>query len=238
MWANNETGVLHPIPEIAEIAHQAGAFMMTDATQAVGKVPISVNHDGVDLLAMSAHKVYGPKGVGALYVRQRGPRVKVRPQNTGGMQEDGMRGGTLNVPGIVGFGEAARIARRSLDSDIERMEALRDRFEAGVLKAVPGTVVNGAGAERLPNTSSLRFDGIQADRLLPVLYDVAASTGSACQSASDAPSHVLTAMGLTPEQARATVRFSLGRPTTEAEVDAAVGHVETAVGLVRRRLAA
>ena len=238
MWANNQTGVLHPIPEIAEIAHQAGAFMMTDATQAVGKVPISVNHDGVDLLAMSAHKVYGPKGVGALYVRQRGPRVKVRPQNTGGMQEDGMRGGTLNVPGIVGFGEAARIARRSLDSDIERMEALRDRFEAGVLKAVPGTVVNGAGAERLPNTSSLRFDGIQADRLLPVLYDVAASTGSACQSASDAPSHVLTAMGLTPEQARATVRFSLGRPTTEAEVDAAVGHVETAVGLVRRRLAA
>ena len=238
MWANNETGVLQPIPEIAELAHRAGALMMTDATQAVGKVPISVNHDGVDLLAFSGHKLYGPKGVGALYVRQRGPRVKLAPQVTGGGQEQGLRGGTLNVPGIVGLGMASYIARRRQADDAERMEALRDRFEAAVCEAVPGTSVNGAGAPRLPNTSSLRFEGAQAAQLLPVLYDVAASAGSACHSRRDAPSHVLTAMGLTPEQARATVRFSLGRPTTEAEVDAAVENVVEAVHLVRRRAAA
>ncbi len=238
MWANNETGVVQPIPEIAELAHRAGAIMMTDATQAAGKLPISVNHDGVDLLALSAHKLYGPKGVGALYVRQRGPRVRLAPQVTGGGQEEGLRGGTLNVPGIVGLGMAAQIARRQQAADAERMEALRDRFEAGVCEAVPGTAVNGASAPRLPNTSSLRFEGARAAQLLPVLHDVAASTGSACHAHTDEPSHVLTAMGLTPEQARATVRFSLGRSTTGAEVDAAVEHVAEAVHRVRRRAAA
>ncbi len=238
MWANNETGVIQPIREIAERAHRAGALMMTDATQAVGKVPISVNHDGVDLLAMSSHKVYGPKGVGALYVRQRGPRVRLEPQITGGSQEGGLRGGTLNVPGIVGLGMASQVARRAQAADAERLAALRDRFEAAVLDALPGTVVNGAGAPRLPNTSSLRFDGIRSNHLLPVMHGVAASTGAACQTGHDAPSHVLTAMGLTPEQAQSTVRFSLGRPTTEAEVDAAVGHVVEAAQSARRRVAA
>ena len=238
MWANNETGVIQPIPEIAERAHAAGAVMMSDATQAVGKLPISVNHDGVDLLALSAHKLYGPKGVGALYVRQRGPRVKLRPQVTGGGQEEGLRGGTLNVPGIVGLGMAAQVARREQDDDAERLEALRDRFEAAVCDAVPGTAVNAAGAPRLPNTTSLRFEGARAAQLLPVMHGVAASNGSACHAASDEPSHVLRAMGLTEEQARASVRFSLGRPTTEAEVDAAVERVAEAVHTVRRRAAA
>ena len=238
MWANNETGVVQPIREIADLAHAAGAVMMSDATQAVGKLPISVNHDGVDLLALSGHKLYGPKGVGALYVRQRGPRVRLEPQVTGGGQENGLRGGTLNVPGIVGLGMAAHVARREQEEDAERMEALRDRFEAAVLDALPGTVANGAGAPRLPNTSSLRFEGVRSDRLLPVLHGVAAATGSACSSSHDRPSHVLTAMGLTPEQARATVRFSLGRPTTEAEVDDAAERVAEAVHTVRRRAAA
>lgn len=238
MWANNETGVIQPIPEIAEVAHAAGALMMTDATQAVGKVPISVNHDGVDLLAMSGHKLYGPKGVGALYVRQRGPKVRLEPQVTGGGQEGGLRGGTLNVPGIVGLGEAAHHARREQAGDAERLEALRDRFEAAVVEALPGTAVNGAGAPRLPNTSSLRFEGVRAGRLLPVMHGVAASAGSACATHHDEPSHVLRAMGLSEEQARGTVRFSLGRPTTEAEVDAAAERVVEAVHAVRRRAAA
>ena len=238
MWANNETGVIQPIREIAALAHEVGAVMMTDATQAVGRVPISVNHDGVDLLALSGHKLYGPKGVGALYVRQRGPRVRLQPQITGGDAEGGMRSGTPNVPGVVGLGAAAWLARRVLARDAERLGALRDRFEAAVVEAVPGAHVNAAGAPRLPNTSSIRFEGVRTGQLLPVLRDVAASTGAACQSRTGTPSHVLLAMGLTPEQSFSTVRFSLGRPTTAEEVEAAVGHVAEAVHAVRRRAAA
>ena len=238
MWANNETGVIQPVPVIAGIAHDAGALFMTDATQAVGKVPVSVNDDGVDLLALSGHKLYGPKGVGALYVRQRGPRVRLQPQITGGSQEAGLRAGTVNVPGVVGLGAAAALARRVQAEDAERLEGLRDRFEAAVCEAVPGTHVNGAGAPRLPNTSSLRFEGVHTAQLLPVMRSVAASTGAACQTQTQEPSHVLTAMGLTPDQSFATVRFSLGRPTTEAEVEAAVEHVAEAVHSVRRRKAA
>ena len=238
MWANNETGVIQPIREIAALAHEVGAVMMTDATQAVGRVPISVNHDGVDLLALSGHKLYGPKGVGALYVRQRGPRVRLQPQITGGDAEGGMRSGTPNVPGVVGLGAAAWLARRALARDAERLGALRDRFEAAVVEAVPGAHVNAAGAPRLPNTSSIRFEGVRTGQLLPVLRDVAASTGAACQSRTGTPSHVLLAMGLTPEQSFSTVRFSLGRPTTAEEVEAAVGHVAEAVHAVRRRAAA
>ena len=238
MWANNETGVIQPIREIAALAHEVGAVMMTDATQAVGRVPISVNHDGVDLLALSGHKLYGPKGVGALYVRQRGPRVRLQPQITGGDAEGGMRSGTPNVPGVVGLGAAAWLARRVLARDAERLGALRDRFEAAVVEAVPGAHVNAAGAPRLPNTSSIRFEGVRTGQLLPVLRDVAASTGAACQSRTGTPSHVLLAMGLTPDQSFSTVRFSLGRPTTAEEVEAAVGHVAEAVHAVRRRAAA
>ncbi|MEM6287864.1 MAG: cysteine desulfurase family protein [Bacteroidota bacterium] len=238
MWANNETGVIQPVPEIAALAHEAGALMMTDATQAAGKVPISVNHDGVDLLAMSAHKLYGPKGVGALYVRQRGPRVKLQPQINGGAGEGGLRSGTTNVPGVVGLGVAADLARRGLAAEADRLGALRDRFEAGVLAAVPGAHVNAPEAPRLPNTSSIRFEGVRTSLLLPVMRDLAVSTGAACQTRTQQPSHVLTAMGLTPEQSFSTVRFSLGRPTTEVEVDAAVDHVAEAVQAARRRAAA
>ena len=238
MWANNETGVIQPIREIAALAHEAGALMMTDATQAVGKVPVAVNDDGVDLLALSGHKIYGPKGVGALYVRQRGPRVKLQPQITGGSGEGGLRSGTTNVPGVVGLGAAADLARRVLDEDAARLGALRDRFEAAVCEAVPGAHVNAAEAPRLPNTTSIRFEGVRTALMLPAMREVAASTGAACQTRTQQPSHVLTAMGLTPDQSFSTVRFSLGRPTTEAEIDAAVGHVAEAVHAARRRAAA
>ena len=234
MWANNETGVLQPIPEIAGIAHAHGALLMTDATQAVGKVPVDVEAAGVDLLALSGHKLYAPKGVGALYVRARGPRVRLAPQLTGGGQEDGLRGGTLNVPGIVGLGVAAEVAAERLAADARRQRRLRDRFEAAILDRVSGARVNGAEAPRLPNTSSIRFSRLTTARLLPALRMVAAATGSACQTKTAQPSHVLTAMGLSREQSFGTVRFSLGRPTTEAEIDQAVEEVAEAVAAVRR----
>ncbi|MEO0560359.1 MAG: cysteine desulfurase family protein [Bacteroidota bacterium] len=238
MWANNETGVIQPIQEIAEIAHEADAFMMSDATQAVGKVPVSVRESRVDLLTISSHKLYGPKGIGALYVRNRGPRVRLAPLINGGDQENGLRAGTLNVPGIVGLGAAAQLVGRGLQAEAERMAALRDRFEANVLATVPGAHVNAASSPRLPNTSSIRFEGVRTSHLLPALREVAVSTGAACQTRTATPSHVLTAMGLTPDESFATVRFSLGRPTTEAEIETAVDHLAEAVQAVRRRRAA
>jgi len=238
MWANNETGVIQPIQEIAEIAHEADAFMMSDATQAVGKVPVSVRESRVDLLTLSSHKLYGPKGVGALYVRNRGPRVRLAPLISGGDQENGLRAGTLNVPGIVGLGAASQLAVRSLRDNAERLTNLRDRFEADVLATVPGTYVNAGSSTRLPNTSSIRFEGVRTSNLLPALRDVAISTGAACQTRTATPSHVLTAMGLTPDESFSTVRFSLGRPTTEGDIETAVGHVADAVQAVRRRRAA
>ena len=238
MWANNETGAVQPIRPIAEIAHEVGAFMMSDATQAVGKVPVHADAAGVDLLALSAHKFYGPKGVGALFVRRRSPRVRLQPQIAGGLQQDGLRAGTLNVPGIVGMGVAADLALRNLESDAIRMEALRDRFEARLKQAVPSTRITASGAPRLPNTSSVIFDGIASGKLLGSLRDVAASTGAACQSRTQKPSHVLTAMGLTADESFSTVRFSLGRYTTEAEIDRAVEAVAEAVVSARQRRAA
>ena len=233
MLANNETGVIGPVAEAARIAHAQGAFLLTDATQAVGKIPVDVEALGADLLALSAHKFYGPKGVGALYVRRRGPRVRLGPIVPGGGQENGLRGGTLNVPGIVGLGAAAALAAEQLDKDEAHLERLRDRFEAGVMDQVPGVSVNGSGAPRLPNTSNLRFAGVRTAKLLPALRGVAASTGSACQVKTSEPSHVLTAMGLSADQSFSSVRFSLGRPTTEDEVDAAVEEVARAVASVR-----
>jgi cysteine desulfurase len=238
MLANNETGVLGPVAEAAAIAHAAGALVLTDATQAVGKIPVDVDALGVDLLACSAHKLYGPKGVGALFVRRRNPRVRRVPVIPGGAQENGLRSGTLNVPGIVGFGVAAALASERLAEDRKRLGRLRDRFERAVRERVPGVLVNGGRAPRLPNTSSLRFDGVSTAKLLPALRGVAASTGSACQVKTSQPSHVLTAMGLSREESFASVRFSLGRPTTEAEVDAAAEHVARAVSAIRPARAA
>ena len=238
MWANNETGVLHPMRAIANIAHEAGALLMADATQAVGKVPVDVEVSGVDLLAFSAHKFYGPKGVGALYVRRRGPNVRLAPLHNGGMQEDGLRGGTLNVPGIVGMGAAAALARRGLAAEAARQTALRDRFETALTAAVPTATVVARDTERLPNTSYVLFDGVRAGDLLPALHGLAASTGAACQTAAQQPSHVLTAMGYSDDEAFSAVRFSLGRPTTAADVDAAVEQVAEAVRTARHRVAA
>ena len=238
MWANNETGVLHPMRAIANIAHEAGALLMTDGTQAVGKVPVDVEAAGVDLLAFSAHKFYGPKGVGALYVRRRGPNVRLAPLHSGGSQEGGLRAGTLNVPGIVGMGTAAQTMRRGLSAEATRQRTLRDRFEAGLLKTVPTARVVAQDADRLPNTSFVVFEGVRSGDLLPALHGVAASTGAACQTAAQQPSHVLTAMGYTDDEAFSAVRFSLGRPTTAAEVDAVVAQVAEAVRSNRTRLAA
>ncbi|HLT47651.1 MAG TPA: cysteine desulfurase family protein [Rubricoccaceae bacterium] len=238
MLANNETGVIGPVAEAAAIAHEKGALVLTDATQAVGKIPVDVDALGADLLALSAHKFYGPKGVGALFVRRRNPRVRLVPLVPGGGQENGLRGGTLNVPGIVGLGKAAELASARLGEDRKRLARLRDRFEKAVRARVGGVAVNGGAAPRLPNTTNLRFDGITTAKLLPALRDVAASTGSACQVKTTKPSHVLTAMGLSREESFASVRFSLGRPTTEAEVDAAVDALARAVEAVRPARAA
>jgi cysteine desulfurase len=212
--------------------------MMTDATQAMGKVPVHVERAGVDLLALSSHKMYGPKGVGALFVRRRGPRVRLQSQINGGSQEDGLRAGTLNVPGIVGLGAAAAMARQMQPDDTTRLASLRDRFEARLVEALPNARINAADAPRLPNTSSVRFSGVRAAQLLPALRGIAVSTGAACQTKTSTPSHVLTAMGLSPEESFSTIRVSIGRPTTEAMVDDAVQQIADAVHSVRHRLAA
>ncbi len=238
MWANNETGVIHPVAEIAEIAHQHGALMLTDATQAVGKVPVDVHEANVDLLALSGHKLYAPTGVGALFVRRRSPRVRISPLVYGGGHEEGLRSGTPNVPGIVGLGVAAELAAERLAEDGVRLGALRDRLEAELAARLDGVHVNGAGAPRLPNTTNVRFDGVPPGRLLPALRGVAAAAGSACQSRNAQPSHVLAAMGLSRDAALRSVRFSLGRPTTDADVAAAVEEIVGCVHALRTRAAA
>lgn len=217
--ANNEIGVRQDLAAIGAVCARRGLLLHTDATQSFGKVPIDVGACGIHLLSCSAHKIHGPKGVGALYVRQRAPRVSLEPLLYGGGQERGLRPGTLNVPGIVGFGEAARIAQEEMEADASRIEALRLRLERGVVERVPGCRVNGVGAPRLPGIVSLTFPGLSAESLLLGLRGVACSAGSACASARLEPSHVLLALGLPPEEARSSLRFSLGRFNTVAEVD-------------------
>lgn len=233
MLANNETGVLGPVVEAAEIAHVHGAFMFTDATQAVGKIEVDVDALGADLLALSAHKFYGPKGVGALFVRRRNPRVNLASIIPGAGQQGGLRGGTLNAPGIVGLGKAAELVAGHLPDETTNLSTLRDRFEEGVLNRVDGAAVNGGSVARLPNTSSLRFEGLTTRDLLPEMRGLAVSTGSACQTKTAKPSHVLTAMGLSADESFGTIRCSIGHPTTEAEVDAAIDEVVRAVTAVR-----
>lgn len=235
MWANNETGVLQPIDEIAEVVRARGALFMTDATQAAGKIPVDVRH--ADLLALSAHKCYGPKGAGVLYLSRRRPRVRLLPLLDGGGQEGGLRGGTLNVPGIVGMGAAAALVMDEREAEAARLRGLRDRFEADVQAALPGVRINGAGAPRLPQTSNLTVPDVRANNLIAALRDLAISTGSACSSGSGKPSHVLKAMGLTDEAAQSTLRFSLGRFTTGEEIDHAVEQVVSAVRHLREAAA-
>jgi cysteine desulfurase len=231
MAANNEIGVIQPVREIGAICREKRAMFHCDAAQAFGKIPIDVEADGIDLLSVSAHKLYGPKGVGALYVRRR--RVRLAAQMDGGGHEFGMRSGTLNVPGIVGFGEAAAIAAREMDQDAARIGALRDRLLAA-LAAELEIVVNGSLGRRLAGNLNVSFRGVDADALLMAMPEVALSTGSACSSAEVAPSHVLRAIGVSAEMARSAVRFGLGRFNTEEEIDSVAGRVVEAVKRLRR----
>jgi len=219
--ANNEVGTLQPIREISEIAHAHNAWMHCDAAQAVGKIPVDVNHWNVDLLSISGHKLYGPKGVGALYIKGGTRAIPIEPLFLGGGQENGLRSGTLNVPAIVGFGEACRITKEMLLDESKRITSLRDQLEEFLLANISNLNVNGRDGSRLLNTSSLTFKGIDADALLLNLPDVMLGTGSACTSGAIEPSHVLQAMGLSREDAYSTVRVSLGRFTMESDIQKA-----------------
>jgi cysteine desulfurase len=227
MTANNEIGVLQPIAEIAKLAHAAGALLHTDASQAAGKVPVSVNELGVDLLSFTAHKLYGPKGIGALFIR---PGVQaIDPVLHGGGHERGLRPGTLNVPAIVGFGSAAAFCLAEMDEEAARLAALRDRLLAGLLMAIPDLCVNGSMAARLPQNLNVSVPGVDPEMLGPVLDDLAVSTGSACSSGHDSPSHVLSALGLPEQLARASIRFGLGRWTSAEAIGYATERVTRAV---------
>ncbi len=219
MYANNEIGVIQPVREISAIAKKHGALFFTDAVQAVGKIPVDVNADGIDIMAFTAHKMYGPKGVGALYVRRKNPRVKVTAQIDGGGHERGMRSGTLNVPGIVGFGKAAEVARLDMAADTERISKLRDKLE-NALKQIEESYVNGNPAHRLPHVSNISFKYVEGEGLMMGFNkDIALSSGSACTSASLEPSYVLKALGLGDDLAHSSLRFGLGRNTTEEQID-------------------
>lgn len=211
MHANNETGVIQPIREIARLAHRHGAYFMTDATQTVGKIPVDVVADEIDLMAFSGHKLYGPKGIGALYVKGQYPKIKLAPLLHGGGHERGLRSGTLNVPAIVGFGKACELCQAEMETEGVRLRQLRDELEAG-LQTIEGVSVNGAGAPRLPNISNVCFEGIEAEALIMAIRDeLAVSSGSACTSAEMYPSHVLMAMFDDEDVAYSSVRISVGR---------------------------
>ena len=233
MHVNNELGVIQPIEEIARIARAAGVLMHSDGVQAIGKIPVNVRGLGVDLYSVSAHKIYGPKGVGALYARK---GTALRPLLYGGPHERKLRAGTENVPGAAGLGRAAEWVEESSAAEIRRQELLRDRLEQGILSRVAGVHVNGAGAQRIGNTSNLRFDGIDSEPLLIALdlKGFAVSSGSACSSGATEPSHVLAAIGLTREQARSSVRFSLGRSNTVEQIDALIAAVADVVARLRK----
>jgi cysteine desulfurase len=232
MHANNELGTLQPLEEIGRIAAEAEVCFHTDAVQSAGKVPIDVNKLGVDMLSLSGHKFYAPKGIGALYIRG---GTRLRQLLYGGHHQRGFRPGTENVAGIVGLGKAAEIVRKSLAEDAQRVSALRDKLEHGLLTRVPHARVNGGGAPRTPNTTNLVFPGIEGEALLIALdlRGLACSTGAACSSGAVEPSHVLTAIGLPPDEARASLRFSLGRHTTEGEIEFALQVVPAAVEQLR-----
>ena len=225
MTANNEIGVLQPIAEIGAIAKEKGILFHTDAVQAVGKVPVNVNDLKVDMLSLSAHKMYGPKGVGALYVRRRSPRVLLAEQINGGGHERGMRSGTLNVPGIVGLGKAAEICKNEMATEAERLRKLRERLNAALHKNLDELYVNGSMEHRLPHSLNVSFAYVEGESLLMGINDVAVSSGSACTSASLEPSYVLKALGAGDDLAHSSIRFGLGRWSTEEEVDYVIDHV-------------
>lgn len=233
MAANNEIGTINPIPEIGAFAKEKGVLFHTDAVQAIGKMPIDVNSWNVDLLSMTAHKIYGPKGIGALYVRRKNPRVRLSPLMMGGGHERGMRSGTLNVPGIVGFGKACEILKTEMPLEIERLKKLRDRLYSGLTSQLDEVTLNGHPTMRLPNNLNVSFAYVEGEGLMMSIPDVAVSSGSACTSASLEPSYVLRAIGVGEELAHSSLRFGLGRFTTEAEVDAAIEQTVKAVKRLR-----
>ena len=232
MYGNNEIGVLQPIQAIGKLARSRGVLFHTDATQAVGKIPVNVDHDFIDLMSFSAHKMYGPKGVGALYVRRKNPRVKVTAQMDGGGHERGMRSGTLNVTGIVGFGKACEICLNEMESEAKRLSVLRDKLETSLMQ-MEETYINGNVNARLPHVTNISFKYVEGEGLMMGIKDLAVSSGSACTSASLEPSYVLKSLGLDDDLAHSSIRFGLGRFTTEEEIDFAIDHVKTAVNKLR-----
>jgi cysteine desulfurase len=233
MYANNEIGVVQPIAEIGKMAKEKGILFHTDAVQAVGKVPVNVNKDNIDLLSISAHKLYGPKGVGALYVRRRNPRVQLTAQIDGGGHERGMRSGTLNVPGIAGMGEACELCQKEMAQESRRLGALRDKLKDGLSKALDEVYINGSMESRLSHNLNMSFAFVEGESLLMGINDVAVSSGSACTSATLEPSYVLKALGAGDDLAHSSIRFGLGRFTTEEEVDYVIGKVVDVVGRLR-----
>jgi cysteine desulfurase len=233
MYANNEIGVLQPVEEIGKIAKEKGILFLTDAVQAVGKIHVDVQKDHVDLLALTAHKLYGPKGCGALYVRRRDPRVQLSAMIDGGGHERGLRSGTLNVPGIVGFGKAAELCHQEMAEESKRLGGLRDRLKDGIFAGLADIQINGGMAHRLPHNLNVSFAHVEGEALLMGINDVAVSSGSACTSAKVEPSYVLRALGVDEELAHSSIRFGLGRFNTAEEVDYVVGRVVEVVSRLR-----
>ena len=233
MYANNEIGTVMPMKEISALAKKKGILVFSDATQGVGKIPVDVNKDGIDLMAFTAHKMYGPKGVGALYVRRKNPRVKVTAQMDGGGHERGMRSGTLNVPGIVGFGKACEICMNEMEEETKRLSALRDKLETELMK-IEEAYINGSTQHRLPHVTNISFKYVEGEGLLMGFNkDIAVSSGSACTSASLEPSYVLKALGLGDDLAHSSLRFGLGRFTTDDQIDYTVEAVTKTVNKLR-----
>jgi cysteine desulfurase len=233
MYANNEIGIINPIQEIGRIAKEHGIFFASDGVQAVGKIPVDVQKDNIDLLAISAHKIYGPKGVGALYVRRRNPRVQLAAIIDGGGHERGMRSGTLNVPGIVGLGAACEIAQKEMAEESVRLRKLRDRLKAGLEAKLDEVFINGSLEHRLPNNLNMSFAYVEGESLLMGINDIAVSSGSACTSATLEPSYVLKALGVGEDLAHTSIRFGLGRFNTEEEVDYVTDKMVTVVKKLR-----
>lgn len=233
MFANNEIGSINPVAEIGKVCKEKGVLFHTDAVQAIGKVPVDVQSMGIDLLSMTAHKIYGPKGIGALYVRRKNPRVRLSAQMHGGGHERGMRSGTLNVPGIVGFGKASELALRNLKDEPARLARLRDRLWDGIRTQLDEVYLNGHPIERLPNNLNVSFAFVEGESLMMGMKELAVSSGSACTSASLEPSYVLKAIGVGEDLAHTSIRFSVGRFSTDEEIDFALAKVVSAVRKLR-----
>jgi cysteine desulfurase len=234
MYANNETGVIQPMKEIGEICARKGVLFMSDATQAVGKIPVHPKELGIHLMAFTGHKMYGPKGVGVLYVNRKNPRVKVTAQIDGGGHERGMRSGTLNVPGIVGMGKAAKLARLEMEEEAKRLSQLRDKLESSLMNNLEEVYVNGNRDHRMPHVSNISFKHVEGEGLMMTFnQNIGVSSGSACTSASLEPSYVLIALGLGDDLAHSSIRFSLGRFTTEEEIDQTIEQVTNGVNHMR-----